>query len=309
MTGRNAAKALDAARIVCNFNDPRKPFSPSRLRLGTPAVTSRGMGDAEMRQIAAINPVLDNLKIASPQRESSYKTLSALKEQFLDQFPGGFHGREYQFAERNYKVEAHELAKKLLRRTHFEKALASKRFDELFENTRKVMQATNLVFPNEKMNFTDGLRKLPFQEEFCTTLYDLLFDEGDLKRRFLSFCRVLDEIGSAKWTVATYFPFIMYPGEHMFIKPIVTSRAAEVCAFELNYKPQLNWLTYEKLLLFSQYLRKELSDLKPRDMIDVSIIHMVHGRRAGVNICANAKRSERNRRPDPIRARLSAPAS
>ncbi len=55
VTGRKAAKALDAAGIVCNFNtvpyDPRKPFSPSGIRLGTPAVTSRGMGDAEMRQI------------------------------------------------------------------------------------------------------------------------------------------------------------------------------------------------------------------------------------------------------------------
>ena len=56
VTGRKAAKALDAAGIVCNFNtvpyDPRKPFSPSGIRLGTPAVTSRGMGAAEMRQIA-----------------------------------------------------------------------------------------------------------------------------------------------------------------------------------------------------------------------------------------------------------------
>ena len=56
VTGRKAAKALDAAGIVCNFNtvpyDPRKPFSPSGIRLGTPAVTSRGMGPTEMRQVA-----------------------------------------------------------------------------------------------------------------------------------------------------------------------------------------------------------------------------------------------------------------
>jgi glycine hydroxymethyltransferase len=55
ITGKQAAHALDKASIVCNSNtvpyDPRKPFSPSGIRLGTPAVTSRGMGEGEMRLI------------------------------------------------------------------------------------------------------------------------------------------------------------------------------------------------------------------------------------------------------------------
>ncbi len=54
--GKKAAKALEKARIVCNYNtvpyDPRKPFNPSGIRLGTPAVTSRGMGEDQMRQVA-----------------------------------------------------------------------------------------------------------------------------------------------------------------------------------------------------------------------------------------------------------------
>jgi glycine hydroxymethyltransferase len=57
VTGKVAARALDSARITANYNtvpyDPRKPFDPSGLRLGTPAVTTRGMTEREMELIAA----------------------------------------------------------------------------------------------------------------------------------------------------------------------------------------------------------------------------------------------------------------
>ncbi|MFC4590397.1 serine hydroxymethyltransferase [Sphaerisporangium corydalis] len=57
VAGKPAAQALDLAGLETNYNtvpfDPRKPFDPSGLRIGTPSVTSRGMGENEMRQIGA----------------------------------------------------------------------------------------------------------------------------------------------------------------------------------------------------------------------------------------------------------------
>lgn len=56
ITGKVAAKALDRAGIVGNYNsipfDPRKPFDPSGFRIGTPSITSRGMGPEEMMRLA-----------------------------------------------------------------------------------------------------------------------------------------------------------------------------------------------------------------------------------------------------------------
>ena len=56
LTGKAAEAALDKAGITANKNtipfDPEKPFVTSGLRLGTPAVTTRGMKEADMRQVA-----------------------------------------------------------------------------------------------------------------------------------------------------------------------------------------------------------------------------------------------------------------
>jgi glycine hydroxymethyltransferase len=56
VTGKDAEKLLDKVRITANKNtipnDPQSPFVTSGIRLGTPAVTTRGMKEADMKQIA-----------------------------------------------------------------------------------------------------------------------------------------------------------------------------------------------------------------------------------------------------------------
>ncbi|MCW3784777.1 serine hydroxymethyltransferase, partial [Defluviimonas sp. CAU 1641] len=66
VTGKAAEAALGRAHITCNKNgvpfDPEKPFVTSGIRLGAPAGTTRGFGEAEFRQIARlIIEVVDGL--------------------------------------------------------------------------------------------------------------------------------------------------------------------------------------------------------------------------------------------------------
>ncbi len=67
ITGKDADAALGRAYITVNKNsvpnDPQSPFVTSGLRLGTPAITTRGFGEAETRQLTGwIADILDDLE-------------------------------------------------------------------------------------------------------------------------------------------------------------------------------------------------------------------------------------------------------
>jgi len=80
VSGKVAAKLLDRAGIELNYNsvpyDTRKPFDPSGIRLGSPAITSRGMKEAEARQIAAW---IDRI-VTQPTDETAAQVLAEILE-------------------------------------------------------------------------------------------------------------------------------------------------------------------------------------------------------------------------------------
>lgn len=87
ITGAEAEKALGAAGITVNKNtvpfDPRSPFDPSGIRLGTPALTTRGMKQAEMLQVA---DWIDEA-LASHSSESKLSAIHGQVQEFCKSFP------------------------------------------------------------------------------------------------------------------------------------------------------------------------------------------------------------------------------
>ncbi len=85
VTGKDAEKLLDAAHITCNKNtipnDPQSPFVTSGIRLGTPAVTSRGMKEEDMDVIA------EAIFLMLQDAEANQQKAMALVKSLTDKYP------------------------------------------------------------------------------------------------------------------------------------------------------------------------------------------------------------------------------
>jgi len=87
--GKPAAKALDRAGIELNFNavpyDQRRPFDPSGIRLGTPAITTRGLTEEHMPQLAAWMD--EAITAAAKDDEATLERIAAEVQALLTAYP------------------------------------------------------------------------------------------------------------------------------------------------------------------------------------------------------------------------------
>ena len=87
--GKPAAQALDRAGIETNYNtvpfDKRKPFDPSGLRIGTPAITTRGLREEHMPRIAAWMD--EAITAAAKEDETAIGRIAAEVREFLADYP------------------------------------------------------------------------------------------------------------------------------------------------------------------------------------------------------------------------------
>jgi len=212
---------------------------------------------------------LDNLAVDKEGKVKSFRSLKDAKDSFIKLFPEGFYSNDFIKYERTYKIHGHDLMLELLDKLAFAKLLDKEDYQEICNRAMRVINKLNLIFPNEKMALKDGFKLEKNQQLFAEKLYALLYSEGEMKKCFSEFANCLVKLGAAKWPIVSYFQFIRFPEQYMCIKPLVTKNVASILGFEINYQSELNWQTYDSVQKLAKYLKGNLDEMKPRDMIDV----------------------------------------
>jgi hypothetical protein len=204
------------------------------------------------------------------------------RRKFLHYFPGGFRDQTYIDWERGYKEAAHARWEEMLSRAEHKSLLKAGEFAEIAARAVRIESRTNLLFSFEKMALRDAVKSPDGARAFAEGLFDLLHGGASLERRFERWCGVVAELPKKQtrvftWPVVTVFGFLGRPDEHFFLKPTVTRRAADAYGASFEYDRRPSWPSYSSLLDFCGVVRRDLRDLRPRDMIDIQSFLWVQG--------------------------------
>jgi hypothetical protein len=204
------------------------------------------------------------------------------RRKFLRFFPEGFRDETYIDWERGYKAAAHELWSERLSVLEFRRLLRADEHAEIAARAVRIESRTNLLFSFEKMALRDAVRAANGAELFAKGLYALLHGTGAIAKRFDDWCHTVSELPRKQtrvltWPLATVFGFIAQPETHFFLKPRVTMRAVAEYGLTFPYRSRPSWAVYANLLEVAERVRRDLRDLRPRDMIDIQSFLWVQG--------------------------------
>lgn len=206
------------------------------------------------------------------------------RRKFLRFFPEGFRDETYISWERGYKWEAHEHWEEQLDRATYRRLLREGEFAEIAARAVRVEQRTrySMIFSFEKMALRDAIKAEGGARTFAEGLYDFLHGTGELESRFTRWVEAVASLPRKQtrvltWPMVTVWGFLAQPETHIFLKPLVTRAAAQEYGFDFRYQSRPSWDTYSSLLRFAETVRRDLRDLKPRDMIDIQSFIWVQG--------------------------------
>ncbi|MBA2432501.1 MAG: hypothetical protein H0V56_10370 [Chthoniobacterales bacterium] len=206
------------------------------------------------------------------------------RRKFLRYFPGGFRDVTYVDWERSYKWETHQRWEEALHRDEFRRLLEKRDYSEIAARAVRTEQRArhSMIFSFEKMALRDAVKSAAGAKVFAEGLYEFLHGPGTAEAKFGAWCEAVASLPRRQtrvltWPLVTVWGFIAQPKEHIFLKPNVTKIAARAYGFDFRYQSKPTWATYASLLEFAATVRRDVRDLRPRDMIDLQSFIWVQG--------------------------------
>ncbi len=200
---------------------------------------------------------------------------------FMTLYPVGFEDEAYIKAERGeagakgaekLKDAAIERAEDLLSQKNLQELIDSGNFEDFHQMVYEILTATKSTTQKaEATRFKNMSEEM--RETYARSLYELLYGERNYPIRFDSLVAALEIEGGATWPLATILPALVYPADHVFIKPTFFKKQALILDIDPKYDTSPNATTYEQ---FNEAAKKTMALLqeagqRPRDLWDVHV--------------------------------------
>ena len=217
--------------------------------------------------------------VARPKRtaKAGLWTREEAMERFLRKYSNGFTDAWYRSSHRDARLAQHKLWSELLPDGKL-RELAGDRphiASELIMKVLDLREKPLLQAKTELPRVRAALMRTEKMTPFLIALADLLEAKRPTSVQYAAYVTAFGALEAPvkktpmTWPIITALPFIAHPDRHMFVKPTATRAAAAGIGFELKFKSAPNWVTYDRVLAFSDDLMAFIKPRSGEDMIDV----------------------------------------
>ena len=234
-----------------------------------------------MARLASLSPCVTGARASNV----NYLAAARCRHKFQVYYPNGFDDEVYQVAERGVKERAHLEWNTELNAPAYRRLLARGEHGRIVDIALRVESRCNLLFSFEKMALRDAVKAPADARLFANALYAFLYGRGAPQRKFEAWLVALGALPRRQsrvlsWPLVTVFGQIARPDLHLFLKPVVTRKAARAYGFDLDYQATPSWPVYRDLQTFAAILQRDLErkpGFRARDMIDIQSFIWVQG--------------------------------
>lgn len=200
---------------------------------------------------------------------------------FMQLYPVGFEDDGYIKSERGVagakgaeklKNAAILRAEDILSQKNLDELIGNAAYEEIHQMVYELLTGTKSTTQKAEATRFKNLAE-DRRETFALALRDLLYGERLYPIRFDSFVSALEVEDGATWPMSTLLPALVYPADHVFVKPTFFKKQALVLDIDPKYDTSPNGTTYEQFLEAARKTMELLQKAgqRPRDLWDVHV--------------------------------------